>query len=50
MGGAETSIADAPKELTDIGSDAMLVAETQVSSTVKQSNEVIVFLSRHVSI
>jgi hypothetical protein len=31
----KTDIADAPKELTAIGSDAMLVEETEKTSTTK---------------
>ena len=46
MGGAEANIVDAPKELTDTGSDAMLVEEIENSSTIKQSNEVIVVFLR----
>lgn len=40
MSAAKTDIANAPKELTAIGSDAMLVQETENSSTTKQLNEV----------
>jgi hypothetical protein len=43
MSGAEKDIGDASKEPTDKGSDAMLVEETENSSSFTQTNEVILF-------
>lgn len=50
MAGTDTDIVDAPKESNDIGSDAMLVEETENSSSFTQSNEVIANFSTHVPI